>query len=95
MSPPAPPPPTWVFPSSAPLDETHNQQDENEKSHRAHDPNEPALCGDVHLVLSIDCTNIDTHVTSVTKQNFPTCAMGISSGRSIAGEESPWERLWR
>lgn len=45
---------TWVFPSSAPLDEADDEQDEHDESHGTHDPNEPALGGDVHLVLSIN-----------------------------------------
>lgn len=45
--------PTWVFPPSTPLDEADYEKDEHDESHSTHDPNEPTLSGDVHLVLSI------------------------------------------
>lgn len=47
---------TWVFTPSAPLDEADYEEDEHDESHGTHDPDEPALSGDVHLVLSVDCT---------------------------------------
>lgn len=51
---------TWVFPPSAPLDKADNEEDEHNESHSTHYSNEPALSGDVHLVLSINCVQTKT-----------------------------------
>lgn len=40
---------TWIFAAFVPLDEAHNEQDQDEEGNGAHQPNEPALSGDVHL----------------------------------------------
>lgn len=44
---------TWVFPSSAPLNEANNQQNEDQEGDGTHQPDEPALGRDVHVVLGV------------------------------------------
>lgn len=44
---------TWVLPSSAPLNEANYQQNEDQESYGTHQPDEPALGRDVHVVLGI------------------------------------------
>ena len=44
---------TWIFPTSAPLDEADDQQNKDQESYGAHQPDEPALCCDVHVILGI------------------------------------------
>lgn len=41
--------PTWIFASFVPLDEAHDEQDQDEERDGAHQPDEPPLSGDVHL----------------------------------------------
>lgn len=41
---------TWVFSTATPLDEAHNEQDEDDEGDGTHEADEPALSGDVHLV---------------------------------------------
>lgn len=41
---------TWVFTTTTPLDEAHNEQDQYDESDCTHKADEPALSGDVHLV---------------------------------------------
>lgn len=43
---------TWVFASLVPLDEADDEQDKDEESDGAHEADEPALSGDVHLSAS-------------------------------------------
>lgn len=42
--------PTRVFSTTAPLDEADDEQDEDDEGDGTHQPDEPALSGDVHLV---------------------------------------------
>lgn len=44
---------TWILPAAAPLDEADDEQDEHEEGDGAHEADEPALRGDVHLVLGV------------------------------------------
>lgn len=44
---------TWVLPSSAPLNEANDQQNEDQESDGTHQPDEPALGRDVHVVLGV------------------------------------------
>lgn len=44
---------TWIFPASAPLNEADYQEDENQESYGTHQPDEPALRRDVHVILGI------------------------------------------
>lgn len=44
---------TWVFPASAPLNEADDEQNKDQESYGTHQPDEPALCRDVHVVLGI------------------------------------------
>lgn len=46
---------TWVLPTTAPLDEADDEQDEHEEGDGAHEADEPTLSGDVHLVLGVGC----------------------------------------
>lgn len=46
---------TWVLPPTAPLDEADDEEDEHEEGDGAHEADEPALRGDVHLVLGVGC----------------------------------------
>lgn len=41
--------PTWIFASFVPLDEAHDEQDQDEERDGAHQPDEPPLSGNVHL----------------------------------------------
>lgn len=55
---PKPPPlthPTWVLATTAPLDETDDEQDQHQEGYGAHEPNEPALGGDVGPVVGVSC----------------------------------------
>lgn len=55
---PKPPPwthPTWVLATAAPLDETDNEQDQYQEGYGAHEPDEPALGGDVGPVVGVSC----------------------------------------
>lgn len=56
---------TRIFPPAAPLDEADYEEDENDQSHGAHDPDEPSLSGDIHLILSINWKN--TPITHTNK----------------------------
>lgn len=40
---------TWIFAAFVPLDEAHNEQDQDEEGNGAHQPDEPPLSGDVDL----------------------------------------------
>lgn len=40
---------TWIFASFVPLDEADYEKDQDEESYGAHQPDKPALGGDVHL----------------------------------------------
>lgn len=44
---------TCVLPSSTSLNEANNEQDENEQCDGAHESDEPALCGDVGVVVTV------------------------------------------
>lgn len=44
---------TWVFPTSAPFNEADDEQDKDQESDGTHQPDEPALRGDVHVVLGV------------------------------------------
>lgn len=46
---------TWVLPATAPLDEADDEEDEHQEGDGAHEADEPALRGDVHLVLGVGC----------------------------------------
>lgn len=55
---PHPPPlthPTWVLATTAPLDETDDEQDQHQEGDGAHEPDEPALGDDVGLVVGVSC----------------------------------------
>lgn len=41
---------TWVLSTTTPLDEAHDEQDQDDEGDGAHEANEPALSGDVDLV---------------------------------------------
>lgn len=41
---------TWVFSTATPLDEAHDEQDQDDEGDCTHQADEPALSGDVHLV---------------------------------------------
>lgn len=45
--------PTWVLATSTPLDETDDKQDQHQEGDGTHEPNEPALGGDVGLVVGV------------------------------------------
>lgn len=45
--------PTWVLATSTPLDETDDKQDQHQEGDGAHEPNEPALGGDVGLAVGV------------------------------------------
>lgn len=44
---------TWVFATSTPLDEADDEQDQHQEGDGTHEPNEPALGGDVCLVIGV------------------------------------------
>lgn len=44
---------TWVLATATPLDETDDEQDEHQEGDGTHEPNEPALGGDVGLVVRV------------------------------------------
>lgn len=46
--------PTWILPSSTPLDEANDEKDEDDEGDGAHQTDEPALRGNVHTVRR-DC----------------------------------------
>lgn len=48
-----PPPLTWVLATSTPLDKADNEQDQHQKGDGTHEPDEPALGGDVCLVIGV------------------------------------------
>lgn len=41
---------TWIFSTTTPLDEAHDEQDQYDEGDGAHEADEPALSGDVNLV---------------------------------------------
>lgn len=48
-----PPHLTWVLAATAPLDEADDEQDQHQKGDGTHEPDEPALGGDVCLVIGV------------------------------------------
>lgn len=44
---------TWVLAASTPLDETDDEQNQHQEGDGAHEPDEPALGGDVRLVVGV------------------------------------------
>lgn len=44
---------TWVLAASTPLDETDDEQGQHQEGDGTHEPNEPALGGDVRLVVGV------------------------------------------
>lgn len=44
---------TWVLAAATPLDEADDEQDQHQEGDGAHEPNEPALGGDVGLVVGV------------------------------------------
>lgn len=45
--------PTWVLAAPTPLDETDDEQDQHQEGDGTHEPNEPALGGNVCLVVGV------------------------------------------
>lgn len=48
---------TWIFSTFVPLDEAHDEQDQDEERDGAHQPDEPSLSGDVHLPVGCGWTH--------------------------------------
>lgn len=53
---------TWVLAPSTPLDEADNEQDQNKECDGTHEPDEPALGGDVGLVVGVSWERQSTGV---------------------------------
>ena len=63
---------TGVFASFVPLDEADDEQDEDDEGDGTHQPYEPALGGDVHLVLTVGCRHARTHTHAHTHTHTHT-----------------------
>lgn len=44
---------TWVLATTTPLDEADDEKDQHQKGNGTHEPDEPALGGDVCLVIGV------------------------------------------
>lgn len=44
---------TWVLAASTPLDEADDEQDQHQERNGTHEPDEPALGGDVRVVVGV------------------------------------------
>lgn len=58
--------PTWIFASFVPLDEAHDEQDQDKERDGAHQPDEPPLSGNVHLPAGCSCGEHRGSLSAVT-----------------------------
>lgn len=48
---------TWIFSTFVPLDEAHDEEDQDEERDGTHQPDEPSLSGNVHLPVGCSWTH--------------------------------------
>lgn len=70
---------TWIFATFIPLDEAHNEEDQDEKSDGAHQSNKPALSGDVHLAVGYSWTHREGGDTGGDTGDEHTCQSQFKS----------------
>ena len=62
---------TWIFATFVPLDEAHNEEDQDEEGDGTHESDKPALGGDVDLSAGHGCTGTERDRGEQDERNCP------------------------